>query len=249
MKKAAAMAIAVLCVLAPTAALAEQSWCAVVNPDLPGGFLNVRDAPSADSDVRYQLHPGDLMYLLTGHHESGWGLVDNAYTTRDGGRNFDVLNADGENVYAGTFGWARDLDFSQVECPYDWSYDANLTAPALGEYRRSAGIHELPKDDAYYACLVGNGAVVLVHQATVADAFDKAVEACAAEAVGASTVPAGDIGDTAHGVEDAAYAALQQLAPDDALAAARAEVEAAAAQRAAEEAAARQLQLQALPKP
>jgi len=85
-------------------------------------------------------------------------------------------------------------------------------------------------------------------------------------------VPGGDICDTAHGVEDAAYAALQQLAPDDALAAARAEVEAAAAQRAAEEAAAlraaqeraaaaraaqraaeeaaaRQLQLQALPKP
>lgn len=97
-----------------------MTWCAVVNDGIPGGLLNVRDEPSADASVRYVLYPGDLMALSTGYHEQQWRLVENAYTLRGGGRNFDIVNADGLREYATTLGWARASYFSQVECPDGW---------------------------------------------------------------------------------------------------------------------------------
>ena len=45
------------------AALGEITWCALVNSEIPDGYLNIRDAPSADAAVRYKLCPGDVLAL------------------------------------------------------------------------------------------------------------------------------------------------------------------------------------------
>ena len=101
------------------AALGAMTWCAVVNSEIPDGYLNIREAPSADAAVRYKLHPGDVLALSLSDEKAGWRLVENAYTTREGGKNFDI-------------GWARERYFTRVECPDGWSVATPTVVPSTG---------------------------------------------------------------------------------------------------------------------
>lgn len=106
----------------PSSAQADMTWCAVVNDGIPGGYLNIRDKPSAASPVRYVVRPGDVLAIALGNHWAGttaeddWRLIENAYLRRGSGTTFDRVNTSDDYR---PLGWARERYYTQVDCPDD----------------------------------------------------------------------------------------------------------------------------------
>lgn len=111
-----------LCTLALIAcateeALATQTWCAVVNANVDGGILNVREGPSPVAPIIYQLSPKEIVGISTGQCASG--LDSDTICAKEGSSWVPLeIRYITPIEYVSIHGWINERYVTQIPC-YD----------------------------------------------------------------------------------------------------------------------------------